>query len=196
MTLETWKSLFEWGGVVLLALTFCFGAGALIVNSRIGELQSEKLRQFDKELTAAKTDLETQQERAAKAERQLFELQDKARARHMSEDQIVAIERALRGLPVHEVDIYVVIGTWDGTTFGLELASALNRAGWAATVLGQESSGGELRGIALVSKDPSLPAPGTQQLQKALSDAGILAPIWRHPAWGNPKISLFIAPRQ
>jgi hypothetical protein len=33
MSLEGWKALFEIGGVVLLLLTFAFGAGALFVNN-------------------------------------------------------------------------------------------------------------------------------------------------------------------
>src|SRR5882762_2863815 len=71
MSLEAWKSFLEWGGIVLLAATVFFGAGALLVNSRLSALQAEKLRQFDKDLTDAKTDLGKQQERAAKAEAQI-----------------------------------------------------------------------------------------------------------------------------
>jgi hypothetical protein len=53
MSLESWKSFFEIGGVVLLLLTFVFGAGALIATRRVNEIQAGQLREFDKELTAA-----------------------------------------------------------------------------------------------------------------------------------------------
>src|SRR6266481_4271330 len=73
MLLEAWKSVFEIGGVVLLGLTFLFGGGALITTRKINDIQAAKLREFDKDLTEAKTELGKQQERAAKAERQLIE---------------------------------------------------------------------------------------------------------------------------
>src|SRR5712692_9128975 len=69
MSLEGWKSLFEIGGAILLFLTFIFGAGVVITGNWINERQAERLRQFDKSLTDAKTDLLSQEERAANAER-------------------------------------------------------------------------------------------------------------------------------
>ncbi len=68
MSLEGWKAIFETGGVILLFLTFVFGAGLLIVSNRINALQDEQLREFDKKLTDARTELGKQQERAANAE--------------------------------------------------------------------------------------------------------------------------------
>lgn len=46
MSLEGLKSVFEIGGVVLLGLTFVFGAGALITSNRINALQSKELGEF------------------------------------------------------------------------------------------------------------------------------------------------------
>jgi hypothetical protein len=54
MSLEGWKSLFEIGGVILLFLTFIFGAGVVITTNRINERQAERLRQFDKSLRMQK----------------------------------------------------------------------------------------------------------------------------------------------
>jgi hypothetical protein len=61
MSLEGWRAFFETGGVILLFLTFVFGAGAVLTSKRINEKQAEELRQFSLNLAA-------QQERAAKAE--------------------------------------------------------------------------------------------------------------------------------
>jgi uncharacterized protein HemX len=66
MDVEWWKSFFEIGGVVLLFLTFAFGAGFMLTGKVSYERQTERLRSFDKDLTAAKTALATQQELAAK----------------------------------------------------------------------------------------------------------------------------------
>ena len=76
MTSESWKTFFEIGGVILLFLTFLFGAGALFFSTRINAQQTAQLRDFDKQLTEAKTGLLVQQERAAKAEKDLLNLQD------------------------------------------------------------------------------------------------------------------------
>jgi septal ring factor EnvC (AmiA/AmiB activator) len=82
MSLEWWKAFFEIGGVALLALTFAFGAGALIVNNRLNSLQDTQLRQFNKDLTGAKTELGRQQERAANADARVAGLeQDVANAK-------------------------------------------------------------------------------------------------------------------
>jgi len=68
MSLEGWKAAFEIVGVILLGLTFLAGAGVLITSNRVNARQAERLRQFDQDLTGAKTELGKQQERAAKAE--------------------------------------------------------------------------------------------------------------------------------
>ncbi|MBB5059182.1 hypothetical protein HDF16_003905 [Granulicella aggregans] len=68
MSVEGLKSLFDIATVVLLGLTFFAGAGVLITGNIINKRQDGKLRQFDVDLTGAKTELAKQQERAAKAE--------------------------------------------------------------------------------------------------------------------------------
>ncbi len=71
MPLEVWKSVFEIGGVALLFLTFVSGAGVVLTTNRLNERQAERLREFDKQLTDAKTELVKQQGRAATAEIEL-----------------------------------------------------------------------------------------------------------------------------
>jgi hypothetical protein len=75
MTIESWKSIFDVVALVLLFLTFAVGAGGYITGNIINERQAKQLRQFDADLTGAKTDLAKQQERAAKAEIALAKLQ-------------------------------------------------------------------------------------------------------------------------
>ena len=68
MSAEGLKSLFDIATVVLLGLTFFAGAGVLITGNVINKRQVERLREFDADLTEAKTQLATQQKRAADAE--------------------------------------------------------------------------------------------------------------------------------
>lgn len=76
-TLESWKDGFEITGVLLLFLTFIAGAGALWFSRKLNTVQAEQLRQFDKGLTDAKTELGKQEERAAIAEKALREVDTK-----------------------------------------------------------------------------------------------------------------------
>ena len=76
MTVEGLKTVFDWIAVILVFLTFAAGVGVLITGNIINERQAEQIKQFDKGLTDAKTELGKQQERAAKAERSLLELQE------------------------------------------------------------------------------------------------------------------------
>ena len=71
MSLEVWKSVFEIGGVVLLAATFIFGAGALIVNTRINAIESKELADF-------KIRFEGEQQKTAHAQQEAAEANAKA----------------------------------------------------------------------------------------------------------------------
>jgi uncharacterized protein HemX len=85
MSLEDWNLIFEIGGVVLLFLTFLFGAGVLYTSKQINARQAVQLREFEKQLTDAKTEMSRQQERAANAERALLELQTRLAHRRISQ---------------------------------------------------------------------------------------------------------------
>jgi hypothetical protein len=198
MTAEGVKTIFDWIVVVLAGLTFVSIAIVLVTGNIINKRQAAQLREFDQGLTNAKTQLGKQQERAATAERSLLALQEHLQPRHLSPEQKEAIKHALEGLQPRQVTITAFMGTPDGTSFGLELAAAISSGGWRADFLGQEASGGELRGVALIAKDASHLPPGATQLQEALKAAGLPAPAWANPQWGASEsvISLLIAPKK
>jgi hypothetical protein len=115
MSVEAWKAIFDWGTVVLVGLTFVFGAGALITGNILSERQEKELSQVKLQTASAQKDaddanerskslehanlelrsqvatLETgaakQQERAAEAEQELLRLQDRVKIRHLSAEQ-------------------------------------------------------------------------------------------------------------
>jgi hypothetical protein len=66
MSLEGWKSFFEIGGVILLLLTFAFGAGALIVNNRLNAIQAKELGDF-------RIKFEEEQQKTALAQKEVAE---------------------------------------------------------------------------------------------------------------------------
>ncbi len=91
MSLETWKSFFEIGGVILLFLTFVFGAGLVLATNRLNVRQAAQLREFDQKLTDAKTELGKQQERAANADARVAGLEADA-ADSKAAQQLVELE--------------------------------------------------------------------------------------------------------
>jgi hypothetical protein len=133
MPVEWWKSFFEIGGVVLLFLTFAFGAGFMLTGKIVNQRQERQLRQFDKDLTdaktalgkeqvraadaaarvagleqdaaTAKTEMAKQQTRAATAERSLLELQQRLSHRRISKPDHDKLVASLRQYPGSVVNL-------------------------------------------------------------------------------------------
>jgi hypothetical protein len=158
MSVEVWKSIFDWVTVILIALTVFSGAGALIMGDIIGKRQESRLRQFDKELTEAKKELGKQQERAANADARVAGLeQDAANAKaEMAKRQTRAAvaEKALLELqqrlahrrinPSDHVRLVASLKPFQGSTvqltkladaeaaqFADDILSVLHDAGWS-----------------------------------------------------------------
>src|SRR5690348_5464939 len=74
MTAESWKTVFEIIGIVLLGLTFLDGGMVWFLSRRVNQQQATELRAFQHDLTEAKTELGQQQERAAEAENSTLKL--------------------------------------------------------------------------------------------------------------------------
>jgi hypothetical protein len=158
MSLESWKSFFEIGGVLLLFLTFVFGAGVVMTSTRINALQATKLRNFDKELTDAKTELGKQQERtanadarvagvetdaanaksemakqqirAANAESALLELQQRLAHRRISRSNHDKLVASLQPFRSSAVQL-TKLGDAEAAQFADDLLAVLHDAGWS-----------------------------------------------------------------
>jgi hypothetical protein len=163
MSLDAWKSFFDIGGVLLLALTFLFGAGALITSRKINDLQSAKLREFDKDLTDAKTELGKQQERAAKAEKQLIEQGPRTHLLYgKRRDRIIERLKPFSGQKAEIRYCTVSFNQYfiDNDTMGVAmlLGDILAKAGWSVNPLARENCSGS--GLS-ISTNPQ--APGSVQ---------------------------------
>jgi septal ring factor EnvC (AmiA/AmiB activator) len=158
VSVEGWKTLFDWFTVILLFLTFAAGAGVLITGNIINKRQEGQLRQFDKDLTGAKTELGKQQERAANAdarvagleqdvanaktemarqqtraanaEKNLLELQQTLADRTLSDEQVESIVGELKEFSGQE---YQVVAYWDSKesmNIANRISQALQLAKW------------------------------------------------------------------
>jgi len=54
---ETWKTLFDWGSVILVCLTVFTGAGALITGKIIGDRQDKEIARLNNETAKANLEL-------------------------------------------------------------------------------------------------------------------------------------------
>ncbi len=183
MSTEYWKTFFEVGGVILLFLTFVFGAGALFTSSRINKEQAAKLRQFDKDMTSAKTDLGNakaemarQQTRAAIAERSLLELQEQIKPRHLTDQQSAAFLMALKAVPKGKIKFgYTAGGGDEAFKFLQQLVPLFGEGGWEVPSSSADFSNRfdiQVTGIAILvpgppGSDPRAPAPSEIRLTPA-----------------------------
>ena len=130
MSLESVKSFFETGGVVLLFLTFVFGTGALFTSNRINKAQEEKLRVFDAQLTEARTGLAKQQERAALAETALAEVRQQLEHRHLTPKQRAQLVELLKTKPKGTVLLTCPMNNTETADYMAEIGDTLKEAGW------------------------------------------------------------------
>jgi hypothetical protein len=161
MSAESWKAFFDVGAVVLLFLTFAFGAGALWTGNIVNERQAAELRKFDTDITSAKTELLRQQERAAKADEKASEIEasniqlktaleaakaETAKAQLELQRSVEMTRRiaghrelsprfaeALKGKPTGNVDILYAPEDREAYMFAIQIKGALERAEWSTT---------------------------------------------------------------
>ena len=158
MTVEGLKVIFDWIAVILLFLTFAAGVGVLITGNIINERQGQQLRQFDKDLTGAKTELSKQQERAADAdarvagleqdaasaktemakqqaraataERSLLELRQKIKGRTLTAEQKQEFIALTKNIPKGPLSVTAMDGDPESIAFAKQLVAMFKDAGW------------------------------------------------------------------
>jgi len=95
MSVEWWKSIFDWSAVIFIGGSFVTGAGALITGNIIAKRQESRLHKFDKDLTDARIELGKQQERAANAEMELEKIRKRQEPRGVPVDMLVGILKSV-----------------------------------------------------------------------------------------------------
>lgn len=153
MTVESWKLVFEIGGLIALMLSFVFGGGAWWTTNRLNRRQDEQLRQFNKSLAEAKTaqhlveiDLARQREKTAEAELRLLEVR-----RALEPRMLVIVGGDVQSrLSKFRDTPFLIRVTMNGEARGVASATkqALMRAGWSNR--GTEIMMGTLRAGILV----------------------------------------------
>jgi hypothetical protein len=181
-----------------VALTVFFGAGALLINKRLGDIQADQLRQFDKGLTVAKTDLgkqevlaadaagkvmgleqavadakaemAKQETRAAVAERSLLELQQRLKPRHLNSEQQKTVAAKLRIFAGQKMTLVTHGGDTEITGAAKDIAAALSSPNGAEWVVARIDGVAATGDVGgiLIEIDPDAP-DSTQKAATALA---------------------------
>jgi hypothetical protein len=105
MSIELWKTIFDWAAVILVGLTFIAGAGGLITGKILNDKQAGELKQFQLELAEAN-------DRASHADLKRVELQNRIAdifgPRQLTTEQSARIATSLAGLRGVKIDVYVL----------------------------------------------------------------------------------------
>lgn len=160
MTLEDWNTVFQFGSAILLGLTFLFGTAAILTGQILSRRQEARIasaqwdaaqaneRAAEAEAGTATALVETaaikerankleleaakQRERAARAEKELLELQQRLAWRTFTTEQkrrFIAELSQFRGTRV----VLLRIGDMEADLFARQIISILREAKWSLT---------------------------------------------------------------
>jgi hypothetical protein len=105
MSVEFWKTIFDWAAVVLVGFTFIAGAGALITGKILNDRQAGNLKRFQIDLEAAK-------ERASHADIKRLELENRIAdifgPRQLTAEQSMRVAQRLKKLKGAKIDVFVL----------------------------------------------------------------------------------------
>lgn len=172
--------MFDVGAVVLLFLTFAFGAGALITGRVIDRRKEAQIKQFDKDLTDAKIELGKQEERAANAERAASALRKDAEEAKLATEKLkqvvawrviepkaaVELEKILSTKP-GSVNLRYTDGDPEALFLAIQISQILGKAKWQIAPGSEKFANAIEFGIAL----PDSTGADAQTLRKAFLGA-------------------------
>jgi hypothetical protein len=142
MTLEFWHTLFQWGSVVLVALTFVFVAGALWTSNALAERHASRIQQLETAVTGARNALSGSPGRSADP-RMIAPLPAIPRTLAAT-DRTLVLDTLRRLRPEGPLRIsFVSSGGSEPAAFARVLADVIEEAGWPLT---DEDAGGSTVG--------------------------------------------------
>lgn len=143
MTLEWWNTVFQVASALLLGLTFAVGTGAIITGVILGKRQEERIAMTGRDTAeankrageanerATKLELEAsqQRERAAKAEHDLFELQQRLAWRRIGPREHSAFVATLKPFAGSTVEI-TKLGDFEAGQFADDIIRVFAETKW------------------------------------------------------------------
>jgi hypothetical protein len=197
MGVEFWHGVFQWGSVVLVALTFVFVAGALWTGNAIRERQAIRLEQLETEIGSARTASRSQLSPAFAPPAP--DVPARVPPRTLDQSERATLLDALRtGRPDGPVAIRFVSGSsTEPADFARALADVIEEAGW--TLNDGDSSGPTMGtppvGLLVRVSDRGEVPRRAAALQEALNRAALGATIERLPDLRDGAVELMVGLR-
>jgi len=143
MTLEFWHTLFQWGSVVLVALTFVFVAGALWTSNALAERHATRVQQLETAVAGGQGALSGQPLTRSADPRTVTPPPATPRTLAAA-DRTLVLETLRRLSPEGPLRIsFVSSGGSEPAAFARVLANVIEEAGWPLT---DEDAGGSTIG--------------------------------------------------
>lgn len=180
-TVEDWNAAFQIMTTIFVAGTVLTGVGAFFTGRKINERLAKELAAARASTAKVETDLAKQQERAANAERQLLEVQEKFRRRTLTQkdrEKLVALSQAYLALVTKAKEngetcmIVYPNGDGEATEFANLLYHLFFHAGWRIQI--HDAPYAEhTTGISIVVGDPKTLPMYAQVLQNVFREMKI-----------------------
>ena len=129
---------------------------------------STRGKELDLQVAEQQEQAAAQQERAAKAEREILELKERLKPRHLSNDERDRLLARLRLGPKGPVEIVCPVTDAEACDFAHELRQVLDAAGFAPVSMGMMSIVGIPTGVRLRQRDLGAAIPHLQALYETL----------------------------
>jgi hypothetical protein len=194
MTLEFWHNVFQWGSVVLVAITFIFVAGTLWTGNELLDRQAARVQQAENAL-AAPRGIPAAPQSAAAPPREVAA----APPRTLDAAARASLLDTLRqARPEGPLAIrFVSASTREPAEFAQALADVIEEAGW--TLSGGDSSGPTIGappvGLLIYVADGAAPPPRARALEDALNRASLAARIESRTSVGAGDVELMVGLR-
>lgn len=102
-------------------------------TKKVAEIEQSNL-QLRGQVATLETSAAKQQERAAVAEKNLLELQQRVKDRHLSGEQKILLAKRLKGSAKGQLEIRCLVGNPEGRNFAVEIMDVFAANGWQVTL--------------------------------------------------------------
>lgn len=193
-TVDDWNAMFQVLTIIFVAGTVLTGVGKIWTDKIIKERQAQELAAARISTTKLETDLAKQQERAAKAEKELLEVQERFKPRTLSrseQNDLFGLLRAHSSLARRAREkngevLWIVHprGDPEATEFAAMLANLFSQAGWQPQLRDIPFSV-HITGIAILVSDPANPPLLAQLVKRVFEEARIPFSVQPQPDSGE-----------
>lgn len=177
MSLESWKTFFEVGGVVLLFVTFVFGGGAVLTGRWVNEKLNAQLRLFEKDLKDKDLAIAQADERTAALQLALAKQGPRAALLYSKHDELLDRLKPFAPQTVEIRYCRVSFNQYSEDNEAMHLAMLLHgilrQANWSVNPLAVSNCGGTGFSVEV----PSGASMSTQKAAKELLTALLSVPL-------------------